>query len=134
PHYRDSLEQIFKTIYERCHSIIDFSIIRFSSCLNYLEILWVLNLQHLILYQNYFEINLMNMKLSHYSKNLAKSLPKYIKEIKIWIILNPNYENELILDDLRYFFNNLDFKNSFALLEIIHPYQVFSRNIHFDKT
>jgi hypothetical protein len=111
PHYRDSLEQIFKTIYERCHSIIDFSIIGFSSCLNYL-IPWVLNLQRLILYWNYLEINLMNMKLSHYLKDLAKSLPKYIKEVKIWIILNPNYENELILDDLRYFFNNLDFKHS----------------------
>ncbi|CAG8649505.1 9974_t:CDS:1, partial [Scutellospora calospora] len=53
---------------------------------------------------------------------LAQSLPKNLKEINIWIKLNSEYKSVLLLDDLYYFFNNLNFKYSYMNIEIVHSY------------
>ncbi|CAG8587615.1 12424_t:CDS:2, partial [Racocetra fulgida] len=70
-----------------------------------------------------------------YLEKLAKSLPKYIKEIKIWMVLQPGYEDEVNLDDLCTFFSNINSKSSSVLLEIVIPYnaQVVSKSIQFDE-
>ncbi|KAF0538234.1 ATP-binding cassette, subfamily B MDR/TAP, member 1 [Gigaspora margarita] len=78
--------------------IIDFSIGLITRNLDYLEISWAPSLQYLILYQIHFVVNLKSMKLGDYLEKLAKSLPLYMKVIKIWMVLQ-GYEEEVNLDD-----------------------------------
>ncbi|CAG8701766.1 18110_t:CDS:1, partial [Racocetra fulgida] len=69
-----------------------------------------------------------------YLEKLAKLLPKYIKEVKIFIVLQLGYKDEVTLDDLSKFFSNINTRSSFVLLEIVIPYnmQVVSKSIQFD--
>ncbi|CAG8521637.1 25960_t:CDS:1, partial [Dentiscutata erythropus] len=74
------------------------------------------------------------LKLGDYLEKLVKSLSMYIKEIKIWMVLQ-GYEDEVNLDDLYKFFNNINSRSLFVLLEIAVPYneQVVSMSIQFDE-
>ncbi|CAG8786137.1 11553_t:CDS:1, partial [Dentiscutata erythropus] len=135
PRCKDKIEKIFEIAFESCPNIVDFSLGLISCNLDYLEISWVSSLQYLILYQNHFVVNLKNMKLGDYLEKLTKLLPKYIKEVKMWMILQSGYEGEVTLDDLSKFFSNINIRNSFVLLEILIPYnaQVVSKSIQFDE-
>ncbi|CAG8855598.1 32843_t:CDS:1, partial [Gigaspora margarita] len=135
PRCRDKIEKIFEIAFESCPNIVDFSLGLISCNLDYLEISWISSLQYLILYQNHLVVNLKNMKLGDYLEKLAKLLPKYIKEVKIWMILQSGYEDEVTLDDLSKFFSNINTRSSFVLLEIVIPYneQVVSKSIQFDE-
>ncbi|CAG8764517.1 14278_t:CDS:1, partial [Cetraspora pellucida] len=70
-----------------------------------------------------------------YLEKLAKSLPKSIKEIKIWMVLQLGYVNEVNLIDLDKFFSNISTKSSTVLLENVFSYnaQVVSKSIQFDE-
>ncbi|CAG8787200.1 25053_t:CDS:1, partial [Racocetra persica] len=135
PHCEDKIEKILEITFKSYPNIIDFSIGLITCNLDYLEIPWIPNLQYLILYQNHFIINLENTKLDDYLEQLANSLPKYIKEIKIWIVLS-DYEDEVNLVDLCKFFCSINsIEGSSVLLEIIIPSnaQVVSKSVQFDE-
>ncbi|KAF0516440.1 hypothetical protein F8M41_017104 [Gigaspora margarita] len=131
PCYRDKIEKIFEIAFEYCPNIVDLSIGLITCNLDYLEISWAPSLQYLILYQNHFVVNFKSMKLGDYLEKLAKSLPKYMKVIKIWMVLQ-GYEDDANLDDLYRFFNNINSRSSFVLLEICIPYntQVVSKRFN----
>ncbi|CAG8622175.1 2287_t:CDS:2, partial [Gigaspora margarita] len=134
PLCRDKIEKIFEIAFECCPDIVDFSIGLIKCKLDYLDIYWAPSLQYLILYRNQFVVNLKNLKLGDYLEKLAKSLPMYIKVIKIWMVLQ-GYEDEVNLDDLCRFFSNINSRRLFVLLEIAVPYnaQVVSKSIQFDE-
>ncbi|CAG8849868.1 12693_t:CDS:2, partial [Gigaspora margarita] len=105
PRCIDKIEKILEIAFECCPNIVDFSIGLITCNLDYLEISWAPSLQYLILYQNHFVVNLKS------------------------------YDDKVNLDDLFKFFNNINFRSSFVLLEIAVPYnsQVVSKSIQFDE-
>ncbi|CAG8626034.1 18577_t:CDS:2, partial [Racocetra persica] len=63
-------------------------------------------------------------KLDDYLEKLAKLLPKYIKEIKIWMVLQPGYKDEIVIP-----FNAQVVSKSIQFDEFKKPEKIKSKNL-----